>query len=154
MPADVLEEHPFGPALHDDPADVRPEVPGVATAEALAGGRERLARIARSDDVHASTPASAVEGGKVVPDRSMIQGLIRHPGHEAGRGEGFPLDVTHSASPGFRESEADLQSASAGAEREDVDVVGRRWAGMCSHVMPPASLPLARRPRAMSRRVA
>ena len=129
MPADVLEEDPPRPALDDDAPDVRPEVARVAGAEPAAGGGERLARIARSEDVHASTPASAVEGGKVVPDRSRCQGLIRHPVHEGGRSEGFPLDVTHSAIPGLGDVEADVEPADPGAEREPEQVVGSRCSG-------------------------
>lgn len=116
MPADVLEEHAARPALDDDAPDVRPEVPRVAGAEALSGVRERLARVARREDVHASTPASAVECGKVVPDRSRRHGLVRHPGHEAGRSEGFPLDVTHSSIAGLGKVQPDVESTHAGAE--------------------------------------
>lgn len=131
MAADVLKENPLGPALDDDAPDVRPEMARVAPAETLAGGRERLARISRSDDVHASTPASAVEGGKVVPDRSWCQGLIFHPGHEAGRGEGFPLDVTHSPEPGLGDVQPEVETSDSGTE-------GQAEEGTNSHVMPPS----------------
>ncbi len=129
MPADVLEEHPPWPALDDDAPDVGPEMSRVADPEPLASGGERLARIARSEDVHAATPAAAVEGGKVVPDRSRCQGLIRHPGHEDGRSEGFPLDVTHSAVPGLGDVQPDVEPADPGAQAEPEEVAGSRCGG-------------------------
>jgi hypothetical protein len=115
MSADVLEEYPLRPDLDDDPPDVRPEVALVARAKPLACGRERLAREARSEDIHASTPASAIEGFDVVPDRSLTQGLIRHPGHESGRSEGFPLDVTHSAIARLGDVQPEVETSDARA---------------------------------------
>ena len=97
----VLEEHPNRSALRDDPGDVRPEMARIVRALALAGDAERLARIARTDEIHRAAPLPTVEAGKVVPDRRLIQGLVLHPRHEDGRGEGVPLDVTHSTVPGL-----------------------------------------------------
>ena len=116
MIGDVFEEHPFGCALGDDPDDVRPQVPGIFGAPAAAGDAERLTRIARSDDIHRAAPRAAVEGGNVVPDRHRIQGRVFHPRHEDGRGEGVPLDITHSAVPGLGRHEAEVEPSGAGAE--------------------------------------
>jgi hypothetical protein len=91
MSADVLEEYPLRPDLDDDPPE------------------------ARSEDIHASTPASAIEGFDVVPDRSLTQGLIRHPGHESGRSEGFPLDVTHSAIARLGDVQPEVETSDARA---------------------------------------
>jgi hypothetical protein len=124
MAPDVLEEDPLGPALDDDAADVRPEVALVLDAEALAGGAEWLARISRKEDIHRSTPASAVEGGKVVPDRRRIQGLIFHPCHESSRCIGFPLDVTHSPIAGLGDGECKVEPASSGAQGQ-----AKHWGG-------------------------
>ena len=118
MIGDVFEEHPFRCALGDDPGDVRPQVPGIASAPAPAGDAERLARIARREDVHRPTPWVAVEGGNIVPDRRRIQGLVFHPRHEDGRGEGVPLDITHSSIPGLGQHEAKVEPSGAGAERK------------------------------------
>ena len=118
MIGDVFEEHPFGCALGDDPGDVRPQVPGVVGPPTPAGDAERLARIARREDVHRVTPWAAVEGGKIVPDRRRIQGLVFHPRHEDGRGEGVPLDVTHGAVSGLGQHEAKLEPSGACAERK------------------------------------
>jgi hypothetical protein len=132
MMRDVLEEDEGRRDLADDSGDVRPEVAGVGRCQPSASDRERLARIARKHDVHASAPRPAVEAGKVVPDRRVIQGRVLHPGHEEGRGEGFPLDVTHSPVVATGEDEPEVEPADAGAEREPeqaVAVAARQAAG-------------------------
>lgn len=101
MIGDVLQENRSRPAFADDAGDVGPEMAGIVGAALASGDAERLARIARKHEVHCATPRSAVEAGKVVPDRSRIQGRVRHPRHENGRGVGVPLDITHSAISGF-----------------------------------------------------
>ncbi len=118
MMGDVLEEDEGRGDLADDAGDLRPEVARVVRAAHPSGGRERLARIARSDDIHRAAPWAAIEGGNVVPDRCRIQGRVRHPRHEHGRGEGFPLDVTQSSVPGTGDGEPEVEPAGAGAERE------------------------------------
>jgi hypothetical protein len=93
----VLQEDVAGSNLAKHTGDIGPDPALVRGAAALAGMRERLAREPRRDEIHDATPRSAVEGGKVVPDRSRIQGRWLHPRHEDGRSEGFPFDVTHTA---------------------------------------------------------
>lgn len=118
MMGDILEEHEGRLGLSDDPGDMRPEVARVVRAPALAGDGERLARIARSDDVHRAAPWAAVEGGNVVPDRRRIQGRVFHPRHEDGRGVGVPFDVTHSTVSGAGDMQPEVEPACAGAEGE------------------------------------
>ena len=118
MMGDVLEEHEGRLDLADDAGDMRTEVARVVRAPSLARDGERLARIARSDDVHRAAPRAAVEGGNVVPDRCAIQGRVFHPRHEDGRGVGVPLDVTHSTISWAREMQPEVEPAGAGAERE------------------------------------
>ncbi len=118
MMGDILEEDEGRLDLADDPGDMRPEVARVVGTPALACDRERLARIARSDDVHRAAPRAAVEGGNVVPDNSPIQGRVFHPRHESGRGVGFPFDMAHSTISGDGEDEPEVEPACAGAERE------------------------------------
>ncbi len=69
---DVLEEDERGSALVDDPSHFGPEVALVAFAEALAGDAEGLARVARSDEIHDSTPRAAIEGSQIVGDRRAM----------------------------------------------------------------------------------
>ncbi len=115
MAFDVFEEAPFGIELADDSPDVGPKVAGIVLAPAPAGKAEGLAGISGSEDMNLSTPRRAVEGGNVIPDRSLIQGLVFHPCHESGRREGFPLDVTNSSIALFCDVEAELEAADAGA---------------------------------------
>ena len=118
MMGDILEEDEGRFDLADDAGDMRPEVARVVRAPALARDGERLARIARSDDVHRAAPRAAVEGSNVVPDNSLIQGRVFHPRHESGCGVGFPLDMAHSTISGDGDGEPEVEPARAGAEGE------------------------------------
>lgn len=118
MMGDILEEDEGRLDLADDPGDMRPEMARVVCAPALACDGERLARIARSDDVHRAAPRAAVEGSNIVPDNSLIQGRVFHPRHESGCGEGFPLDMAHSSISGDGDGECKVDAASTGTEGE------------------------------------
>jgi len=118
MMGDIFEEDEGRFDFADDAGDMRPEVARIFRTPALARDRERLARIARSDDVHRAAPWAAVETGNVVPDRRAIQGRVLHPRHEDGRGEGVPLDVTHSTISGDGDGKPEVEPACAGAEGE------------------------------------
>ena len=118
MMGDTLEEHERRLNLADDAGDMGPEVARVIRAPAFARDGERLARIARSDDVHRAAPRAAVEGSNVVPDRRAIQGRVFHPRHESGCGEGFPFDMAHSTISGDGDGKPEVESASARAQRE------------------------------------
>jgi hypothetical protein len=118
MMGDILEEDEWRFNLADDAGDMGPKVARVVRASALACDGERLARIARSDDVHRATPRAAVEGSNVVPDNSLIQGRVLHPRHESGCGVGFPFDMAHSTISGVGDGEPEVESARARAEGE------------------------------------
>lgn len=124
MMGDILEEDEGRLAFANDAGDMGPEVPRVVRAPAFACDGERLARIARSDDVHRAAPWAAVEGSNVVPDRCRIQGRLFHPCHEDGRGVGFPFDMAHSSISGHGDGEPEVEPACAGAERESEQVSG------------------------------
>lgn len=123
MTFDVFEEAPFGIELLGDPPDVGPEMARIVLAFTPSGEAERLAGISRSEDMNLSTPRRAVEGGNVIPDRSLIQGLVFHPCHESGRREGFPLDVTNSSVFWFCNVEAEFEATDAGAKRDAADII-------------------------------
>ena len=118
MMGDILEEDEGRFDFSDNPGDMRPEVARIVGTPAFARDGERLARIARSDDVHRAAPRSAVEGSNIVPDNSLIQGRVFHPRHESGCGEGFPFDMAHSTISGDGDGESEVKPASAGAEGE------------------------------------
>jgi len=118
MMGDILEEHEGRFDFADDAGDMGPEVTRVVGPPTLARDRERLARVARSDDIHRAAPRAAVEGSNVVPDNSLIQGRVFHPRHESGCGEGFPFDMAHSTISGDGDGEPEVEPACAGAEGE------------------------------------
>jgi hypothetical protein len=134
MADDVLAEHPLRSDLADDPGDVRPEVPRVRFAKSLAGEAERLARVARSEDIHAATPRAAVEGAHVRPERRLVQGFVFHPGHESGRSMCVPLDEANSSVARCCDMQTEFEPASSGAEGESI-----KAGGMKSHIKPPGA---------------
>jgi hypothetical protein len=116
--SDVLPKDEGGVALGGDAESLKEEAAsGTVEPGSLAGDGEVLAGTAESDAIHDATPRAAVEGDNVVPDRSRCQGRLFHPGHEAGRREGFPLDVHHSPSsaPGCK-VDSEVEPASTGEE--------------------------------------
>lgn len=118
MMGDIFEEDEGWLGLGDDAGNMRPEVARIVGTTALAGDGERLARIARSDDVHRAAPRAAVETGNLVPDRRAIQGRVFHPRHESGCGEGFPFDMAHSSISGDGDGEPEVEPAGAGTKGE------------------------------------
>lgn len=112
---DVLQEDERGSNLAKDPFDVVPDPSLVVFSEAFPGDGEGLAWEARRDEIHSVTKRSAVEGREVVPDRSRIQGLFFHPGHEDGRRVCFPLDVCQNPVGGEDESDSEFQPSDPGA---------------------------------------
>jgi hypothetical protein len=116
---DVLPEEERGFALDGD-ADVLEEEAGTLPVEScpLAGEGEILARRSTSDEIHEAAPRSSVEGAHVVPDRSLRQPRFRHPSHDDGRSEGFPLDVHHRLhSTGSCEAEIEPPDAGTDTDR-------------------------------------
>ena len=118
MMGDVFQKDMARLDLGDDPLDMRPQPALVRGRSPLAADAVRLARIARSDDIHDAAPRAAVEAGNIVPDRRRIQGLVFHPRHENGRGIGVPFDETNSTISGLGEHEPEVEAAGAGAQAE------------------------------------
>ncbi|OJF90194.1 hypothetical protein AX761_23675 [Rhizobium sp. 58] len=118
MMGDILEEDEGRLALADDAGDMRPKVARVVGTPAFSRDGERLARIARSDDVHRAAPRAAVEGSNIVPDNSLIQRRVFHPRHESGCGVDFPFDMAHSTISGDGDGEPKVEPPSAGAKGE------------------------------------
>jgi len=113
MMGDIFEKDEGRLDLADDTGDMGPEVARIIRTPALARDAERLARIARSDDVHRAAPRAAVEGSNVVPDNSLIQGRVFHPRHESGCGEGFPFDMAHRTISGDGDGEPEVEPTCA-----------------------------------------
>jgi len=118
MMGDIFEKDEGRLDFADDTGDMGPEVARIICTPSLARDAERLARIARRDDVHRAAPRAAVEGSNVVPDNSLIQGRVFHPRHDSGCGEGFPFDMAHSTISGDGDGKPEVESTRAGAEGE------------------------------------
>jgi hypothetical protein len=129
VPFDVLGEDDAWADLADDPRDLGPQVPGIGLAAALPCEAERLAGITGSEEMNAVAPRSAVKGSQIVPDRCLIHGRVRHPGHESGRCVSFPLDETCSAISGLGDGEAKIEPAISGAEGHSVERLARKAGG-------------------------
>lgn len=114
MSGHVLQEHQYGLHFPDDASDVRPEVPFVGFPKPLPGDGERLARVSRRDEIHNSTPASAIEGGKVAPDRSLVQDAVLHSRDQERGSRGFPLHVADGAVSGYGEADPEFKPAESG----------------------------------------
>ncbi|WP_246676234.1 hypothetical protein [Mesorhizobium sp. B2-3-2] len=71
--ADVFDEDEPRAGLDDDAAGRRPEIALVEASPLFAGKTMTLARDAANEAVHASTPAEAVEGLGITPNRSRMQ---------------------------------------------------------------------------------
>lgn len=124
VPFDVLAPNPFGLGFVDDAGDVGPEMPWIRVSTAVTGIAEWLTGITGRDEMNSPAQRSRVEGSQVVPDRSLTQGLVRHPGHESGRCMAFPLDESHSAVVRFGDVQAEIDAGVPGAERQSPEVVG------------------------------
>jgi hypothetical protein len=118
MMGDIFKEDERRLDLADDAGDMWPEVAWILAAKPSACDRERLARIARADNIHRAAPRVAIEGSNVIPDNSLIQGRVFHPRHESGCGVGFPFDMAHSTISGVGDGEPEVESARARAEGE------------------------------------
>lgn len=115
--ADVLQNEEPRTASVCDVEDGEEQARAFAVqAGALAGDADVLAREARNDAVHASTPRCAVEGEQVRPDRARIKGSRFHKAGKLRGCRGFPLHVANGAVPGSEQLES---SADAFAEHAD-----------------------------------
>jgi hypothetical protein len=101
---DVFDEYEGWLTLPNDSGDMRPEMTRVRFSKLFSSTGEWLARDARKDNIHDSTPIFAFEGFDTVPYRSFIQRRFFHPRHESRCATCVPLNVTYS-SVGFSEGE-------------------------------------------------
>ena len=120
MTRDVFEEDPLGAAFFDDPGDVRPEMPGIFGATALARCAERLAGIPGEDDVEGPTKWPGIEGSQVVPDWRVCKVSCALGGDEDSAGIALPFDEGAGVIAGLREHEAQIPSSAACAEGQSV----------------------------------
>jgi hypothetical protein len=126
---DVLDEHEGRVAFAHDPHDVGPEVTRVFSPAASTCVAEGLARVARSDEIHDSTPRAAVEGSQIRPKRRCTQRSFLHARSQDFAGEGFDLNSADEASSWDRHVDAEVESPGSGRD-------GQHVRGMKSHMDP------------------
>ena len=80
-----------------DPDGVRPSVALVVLGLSLAGDAKRLAWEARSDDIHAATPRSTIEGSHVVPYWERVQMPFFLASQEDFNAVRLPLNCAHAS---------------------------------------------------------
>lgn len=92
---------------------------------ALAAGQAvRLTRDAANRAIHEATPLAAGEGSGIAPKRRASQETRPHRFDQDGAGEGFPLHQSDEAGAGQGELDPKVEPASAGAEADEVQLVG------------------------------
>lgn len=65
VPCDVLQKDDGRTNLLHHSENMGPQVARIVCSTTAAGGAERLARVARSDDVHEAKPWAAIEGADI-----------------------------------------------------------------------------------------
>jgi hypothetical protein len=85
----------------------------------------RLARDAANEAIHEATPWSAVEGSHIAPDSCWSQETLLNRCDQVRDGEAFPLHHNAASSRRDCELDAEVESAAACAETDEVEGVGR-----------------------------
>lgn len=92
---DVLHEDEARSYLAHDASEVRPQPrPLPVDALPLAGVADVLAGEAASDEIHDSTPRSAIKGDDIRPHRARSQATLFHLAYQSRGGESVPLHET------------------------------------------------------------
>lgn len=121
VPRHVFAEEITSPAGRKD-FDGAIEQPAIVKlAKPLSGNAVALARIARSDEIHASAPRCAVKGAHVRPDSSRMKPPCRNRRCQARGGSSFPLHVTDRASVRNCQTDPKVKPADSGAEGDGVE---------------------------------
>lgn len=121
QPSDIFEKQPPRAALLHDANGVVPEVSLVVLQSAFAGERVALARDARSNEVHASAEASAVEGSGIRPHRRWSHSAFFHRASQDRGRECFPLNVADDARAWSSEFDGSVEPAASAGDAEDVE---------------------------------
>jgi hypothetical protein len=119
VPCDILQDDEAGSHFANDSSDLRPEVPLVLLTLPLPGNGERLARVSGSDDINAATPFFAVEGSQIRVNRRVLKRPFFHASLQDFADRVLPLHETDCSSAWNRQSDSEIESADAGAERKD-----------------------------------
>jgi hypothetical protein len=114
MAPHVFDENAAGLHLADDVLDRGPQMTRVGRALAVAGRRERLARIAGSEDIHSAAPGAPIEGFDVVPDRGVVERAVLHARFEDRGRERIALGIADGSVVGIGDVESEFEAGSTG----------------------------------------
>jgi hypothetical protein len=127
---DVLQKEVSRTAITGNPDDFKKEAASFAIKPCPPSGKaEVLAREARNDAIHGSSPLVSVEGGDIAPDRCCIQAAFLHASRQDAGRVSFPFNVSDGASRSAQVSEPGSQSFAKLADS------GKQFDGMKIHVM-------------------
>jgi hypothetical protein len=113
---DVFGENVAGPDFPHDPEHFRPKIDGDISASRSRA--ERLAREATRNEIHRSTPRSAVEGADVVPYGEASEAVIVLAGNE-----GFSSSRVDLDGAGWAESEEPSPQHAKAMTREKCQLI-------------------------------
>lgn len=124
MSGDVFEEAPNRSNCLDDSSNMRPKVSGVVCSLSFAGTTERLARVARNDEIKASSKSLAFEGFKVRPHSFDSQPALLSLCRQVRQCVGFDLHSNDSKNSFQCSGKSEFESTVSGAERKYVNCSG------------------------------
>lgn len=116
--------------MHDGPIPIAEAAP-VGEPLSLAGDAVRLARQARSDEVHHAAKGPSIEFGKAREARRASQGFLFAPVSQERAGECFPLDVSNGAHSEAQRFKSELH---AKVEHPDACTKAERMEDGANHI--------------------
>ncbi len=118
MSIDVLEEYSRGLSFFDDACDLWPQMPHVLLAFAPARAAERLARVARCEDVGFAAIRTPVKRSEVRPNVCRIQRSVFKTRNQPADDSCFPFHVSERLNSETSESKSEVESRVSGAEAD------------------------------------
>lgn len=117
---DVLQKHPAGFHIANDPLELEPESAAIAFFDAFAFPRlgDVDAGESARNHLNMASPGSRVESVEIRPDRRIIQGAVLHARDQDFAGKRFDLDITPTASSWASESDGGVEHSDAAAQAD------------------------------------
>lgn len=119
----VLQEHVVGSYFANDPGNVGPEVSFVGFAFLFSGNGERLAREARSNEVHQPTPSCSVETSQIGPYRRIVQETISDTLAKDSLAIFVNFDISNGSKTPYQMFKREREAADAATEIQEISRV-------------------------------
>jgi hypothetical protein len=87
----------------------------------LSGKGVSLARYSSNDDIHDSTPRDAIEGGKIRPDRRVINEFVLHASFQDFAARDFPLNVADCSSMRHNSLDSNADAVDSATQGQHVE---------------------------------